>query len=160
MWKINVPRKGRACGIFGQKNLVSQECVARFICTVCTRRIRWSCEGLTSVTQQIHWMRLKHLLLRHMYNLSLPNLCATLLVSLLCLRVYWRLLCYKMSVSTLYCAVPYIATCVDVSGRYFRDHSNALALYKELGYLNSIQTDQLNFLFHTTPDFTPDSQQI
>ena len=28
----------------------------RFIRTVCTPRIRWSCEGLTSVTQQIHWM--------------------------------------------------------------------------------------------------------
>ena len=37
---------------------------ARFICTVCTRRIRWSCEGLTSVTQQIHRIQLKHLLLR------------------------------------------------------------------------------------------------
>ena len=33
-----------------------------------------------SVTQQIHWIRLKHLLLRHMYNLSLPKLCAILLV--------------------------------------------------------------------------------
>ena len=58
--------------------------VARFICTVCTCRIRWSCKDLTSIPQQIHWVQLKHLLLRHMYNLSLPNLCATLLVSLLC----------------------------------------------------------------------------
>ena len=33
-----------------------------------------------SVTQQIRWIQLKHLLLRHMYNLSLPKLCATLLV--------------------------------------------------------------------------------
>ena len=33
-----------------------------------------------SVTQQIHWIQLKHLLLRHMYNLSLPKLYATLLV--------------------------------------------------------------------------------
>ena len=54
---------------------------ARFICTVCTCRIRWSCKGLMSVTQQIHWIQLKHLLLSHMYNLSLPKLCATLLVS-------------------------------------------------------------------------------
>ena len=37
---------------------------ARFICTVCTRRIRWSCEGLTSIPQWIHWIKLKHLLLR------------------------------------------------------------------------------------------------
>ena len=37
---------------------------ARFIRTVCTRRIRWSCEGLTSIPQQIHWIQLKHLLLR------------------------------------------------------------------------------------------------
>ena len=43
---------------------------------------------LTSVTQQIHWIQLKHLLLRHMYNLSLLNLCATLLVAPLRLRVY------------------------------------------------------------------------
>ena len=34
-----------------------------------------------SVTQQIHWIQLKQLLLRHMYNLLLPNLCATLLVA-------------------------------------------------------------------------------
>ena len=32
---------------------------------------------------------LKHLLLRHMYNLLLPKLCATLLVNPLCLRGYW-----------------------------------------------------------------------
>ena len=46
---------------------------ARFICTVCTHRIRWSCEGLMSIPQQIHWIRLKHLLLT-LYNSSLPNL--------------------------------------------------------------------------------------
>ena len=27
------------------------------------------------------WIQLEHLLLRHMYNLPLPNLCATLLVA-------------------------------------------------------------------------------
>ena len=37
---------------------------ARFICTVRTCRIQWSCEGLTSIPQQIHWIQLKHLLLR------------------------------------------------------------------------------------------------
>ena len=40
------------------------EVIARFVCTVCTRRIRWSCQGLTSIPQQIHWIQLKHLLLR------------------------------------------------------------------------------------------------
>ena len=38
--------------------------IARFICTVCTRRILWSCEVLTSIPQQICWIQLKHLLLR------------------------------------------------------------------------------------------------
>ena len=50
---------------------------ARFIRTVCMRRIWWSCEGLTSVHNEYTGYTLKHLLLRHMYNLSLPNLCAT-----------------------------------------------------------------------------------
>ena len=44
------------------------------ICTVCTRRIRWSCEGPTSISQQIYWIWLKHLLLMTMYNLLLPKL--------------------------------------------------------------------------------------
>ena len=39
------------------------------------------------VTQQICWIQLKHLLLRHMYNLLLWNLCATLLVGPLLLTV-------------------------------------------------------------------------
>ena len=43
----------------------------------CMRRIRWSCEGLTSVHNEYTGWSLKHLLLRHMYNLSLPNLRAT-----------------------------------------------------------------------------------
>ena len=37
-----------------------------------------------SVTQC--WIQLKHLLLRHMYNLSLPKVCATLLVDPLSLK--------------------------------------------------------------------------
>ena len=57
-------------------------------------------------------MKLKHLLLRHMYNSSLPNLCATLLIGPLC-PVH---LIVRVIVSTLHCAVPYIAACVDVSG--------------------------------------------
>ena len=48
--------------------------IARFIHTVCMRRIRWSCEGLTSVHHEYTGYTLKHLLLRHMYNLSLPML--------------------------------------------------------------------------------------
>ena len=54
-------------------------------------------------------MQLKHLLLRHIYNLSLQNLCATLLVDPLCVRGYWRMH------PPLYCAVPYVVACVDVS---------------------------------------------
>ena len=38
-----------------------------------------------SVTQQIRWIHLKHLLLKNMYNLPLPKLCATLLADLLAL---------------------------------------------------------------------------
>ena len=49
---------------------------ARFIHTVCMHRIQWSCEGLTSVHNEYTGYTLKHLLLRHMYNLPLPNLCA------------------------------------------------------------------------------------
>ena len=47
---------------------------ARFIRTVCTCRIWGSCEGLTSISQQINWIHLKHLLPMTMYNLSLPNI--------------------------------------------------------------------------------------
>ena len=71
-----------------------------------------------SVTQRIHWMRLKHLLLRTMYNLSLLNLCATLLVDPLCLRAYQQL-----RVSTLNCVFSYIVACVDVSRTVFWDRS-------------------------------------
>ena len=49
---------------------------ARSICTICTHRIQWSCEGLTSTSQQIHWIELNHLLPLTMYNLSLPKLSA------------------------------------------------------------------------------------
>ena len=73
-----------------------------------------------SVSQQIHWMQLKHLLLRHMYNLSLPNLCATLLVDPTAL-----LESVLANVSTLYCVVSYIVACVDVSRTVFWDRSCA-----------------------------------
>ena len=56
-----------------------------------------------------------------MYNFSLPNLCATL-VGPFSLTVFWssaqagKLLA---NAPTLYCAMPYITACVDVSERYF-----------------------------------------
>ena len=43
-----------------------------------------------------------------MYNLSLPKLCATLLVDPLCLQGWGG------NAPTLYCAMPYIIACVDV----------------------------------------------
>ena len=49
-----------------------------------------------------------------MYNLSLPKLCATLLVDLLCLQGRAGMLLTD-SRTVLYCAVPYIIACVDVS---------------------------------------------
>ena len=60
---------------------------------------------------------LKHLLLRHMYNLSLPNLCA-MCSSLRALRLPTVTECVKLSVRVslaLYCVVLYIAACVDTS---------------------------------------------
>ena len=51
-----------------------------------------------------------------MYNLSLPNLCDTLLVGPLYYGVLARLLSTQMMFFILYCAVPYITPCVDVSG--------------------------------------------
>ena len=51
-----------------------------------------------------------------MYNLSLPNLSATLL-----LDVYRSSPNYQLTLCTLYCAVPFIATCVDITRTVFRD---------------------------------------
>ena len=48
---------------------------ARFICTVCMHRIRWSCEGLMSVHNIYTGYTLKHLLLRHMYNVATESMC-------------------------------------------------------------------------------------
>ena len=64
-----------------------------------------------SVTQQIHWIHLKHLLLRHMYNLPLLRLCATLLVAPLSLEPTGRVPCdcvNGLTLFALYCAVLYI----------------------------------------------------
>ena len=79
---------------------------ARFIRTDCMRRIRWSCEGLTSVHNEYTGYLLKHLLLRHMYNLPLPVL--------MCYAQALRSetsYCYCYCVSNalaLYCTVLYI----------------------------------------------------
>ena len=95
--------------------------IGRFIRTICTRRIWWSCEGLTSVTQQIHWIQLKHLLLRHMYNLSPKTMCYSTSWSY-CSAGEPTDDCWLIALA-LYCAVPYIAACVDISRMVFQDRS-------------------------------------
>ena len=57
--------------------------IAMFIRTVCMR--------LTSVHNEYTGYTLKHLLLRHMYNLRLPELCVTLLAGPLSLSANARL---------------------------------------------------------------------
>ena len=51
-----------------------------------------------------------------MYNLSLPHLCAALLVVPFSLMVHLRLTTDSKMHLALYCVVPYIAACVDISG--------------------------------------------
>ena len=104
---------------------------ARFIRTVCMRRIRWSCEGLTSVHNEYTGYTLKHLLLRHMYNLSLPMLKCYLLKpgdseTSYCWSGSGKCYCWSVlwwNAPTLYCVVPYMAACVDVSRTVFWDRS-------------------------------------
>ena len=69
-----------------------------------------------SVHNEYTGYTLKHLLLRHMYNLSLPNLCAT---------------CSSLAkcALTLYCVVSYIAACVDASRTVFWDRSDGFRYY-------------------------------
>ena len=100
---------------------------ARFICTICMRRIRRSCEGLTSVHNKYTGYTLKHLLLRHMYNLSLPMLmCYVLKPSALRLPtgkdVHWRMPRDRLLSHTVLCGVLYTA-CVDASRTVFWDRS-------------------------------------
>ena len=52
-----------------------------------------------------------------MYNLLLPDLCATLLGAPLSLESTGGI------TLALYCAVPYMAACVVISGTVFWDHS-------------------------------------
>ena len=127
--------------------------LARFIRTVCMRRIRWSCEGLTSVHNEYTGYSLKHLLLRHMYNLSLSNLCATLLNAPLSLESTCGI------TLALRCAVPYMAACVVISGTVFWDHSSpnilppSLVCYSTCNLLKRDLTDltrwaSTNRVFH------------
>ena len=83
-----------------------------------------------SVYNEYTGYTLKHLLLRHMYNLSLPNLCATC-SSLATLRLptvdpYSAEVPGRMHSPTLYCGVTYICACIDASRMVFWDHSMAI----------------------------------
>ena len=80
-------------------------------------RIQWSCEGLTSIPQQIHWIQLKHLLPLTMYNLSLPKLSGS----------YYRLpatvqlrAAHKLRATDLrYCTVPGYCVSVRLNGIFW-----------------------------------------
>ena len=58
-----------------------------------------------------------------MYNLLLPKLCATLLVGPTALLESVLVSVLSLTDLALYCAVPYIVACVDVSRTVFRDRS-------------------------------------
>ena len=81
---------------------------ARFVCTVCTHRIRWSCKGLTSTPQQILWIHLNHLLRMTMYNLSLPKLSANYygLPTTGLLMSWCSLVGVSLPTDLWYCTVP------------------------------------------------------
>ena len=100
--------------------------LARFIRTVCMRRIRWSCEGLTSVHNEYTGYTLKHLLLRHMYNLPLLMLmCYVLKPYALRLSTGGCSLvkCWlSNALHTVLCGDLYTAR-VDASRMVFWDHS-------------------------------------
>ena len=116
--------------------------LARFIRTICMRRIRWSCEGLTSVHNEYTGYTLKHLLLRHMYNLPLPMLMCYVLkpyalrlpTGRCSLVKYWPatalLLCVANALllcHTVLCGDLYTA-CVDASRTVFWDRSHCIHL--------------------------------
>ena len=107
---------------------------ARFIRTVCMRRIRWSCEGLTFVHNEYTGYTLKHLLLRHMYNLPLPMLMCYMLKPYAlrlptggCSLVKCWL---PNALHTVLCGDLYTA-CVDASRTVFWDHS-----FSSVGHIN------------------------
>ena len=103
---------------------------ARFIHTVCMHRIQWSCEGLTSVHNKYTGYSLKHLLLRHMYNLPLPMLKCYMLkpyaLRLPTVDLYSAVGPGEMHscncAHTVLCGVLYTA-CVDASRTVFWDRS-------------------------------------
>ena len=66
---------------------------------------------------------LKHLLLRYMYKLSLPKLCATLLVTLCSLAVCSLPMLMPECAIVLYCTMAQIVSCVDITRTVFRDRS-------------------------------------
>ena len=68
--------------------------LARFICTVCARGIRWFCEGLASIPRRIYWMKLEHLLLRLCTTCHYRIWCATLLVAYVHATVLLSILCW------------------------------------------------------------------
>ena len=92
------------------------------------RRIRWSCEGLTSVHNKYTGYTLKHLLLRHMYNL--PLLVLLCYAQALCSETSYCYCCvsrstewsYWMKPRTVLCGALYTA-CVDASRMVFWDRS-------------------------------------
>ena len=97
--------------------ITGSQSYARFICTVCTRRIRWSCCYTTNTLDTL-------------WRIYCWDICTTCRYRIYVL-LYWRMcsgkvLSTKCSMQlplTLYCVVPYIAPCVDVSELYFRDRS-------------------------------------
>ena len=68
-----------------------------------------------SIPQQIHWIQLKHLLLRLCTTCHYQILCATLLVPYIRATVLLVSESLNEMSAILYCMVAYIAACVDVS---------------------------------------------
>ena len=123
---------------------------ARFIRTVCMHRIWWSCEGLTSVQNEYTGYSLKHLLLRHMYNLSLPMLKCYVLkpyaLRLPTVDPYSAVGPGEMR-STLYCVMAYIVACADTSRTVFWDRSIGITTFHEK--LITLYIDSFWKLSHT-----------
>ena len=78
-----------------------------------------------SVHNEYTGYTLKHLLLRHMYNLPLPMLmCYVLKPYALRLPSRWSAVLGSTNNNfALYCVVPYMAACVDASRTVFWDCS-------------------------------------
>ena len=122
------------------------------------RRIRWSCEGLTSVHNEYTWYTLKHLLLRHMYNLPLPVLLCY--AQALCSETSCCYDCASKSASewvcpcTVLCGALYTA-CVDARRTVFWDCS--IWLRREKGW-TSHSPDFIWSNYHTHTLNSPGSE--